>query len=163
MICRDSLVNAWAECWRKSMNAELDKRLLRLKSTDPAEFNLEMALQKNFNQETQRLCGKSCKSGGGTMRGIPYNFCRVDAYKYRTAQAVMIDRNEFAIPMQGVEITKSKKHKTKETKDYRQFAEQLCKIPESAWKHGKRPHDCQEKVIQELNEFQFTDNVCDLS
>ena len=49
MICRDILVSAWANCWKKSMNTELDMRLLKLKMSDPVQFQSEMALQERMH------------------------------------------------------------------------------------------------------------------
>lgn len=162
MICRDVLVNAWAECWRKSMNAELDNRLQKLKTTDITEFHAEMALQKSFNDATQQVCGKNCGEGG-TMKGIPYNFCRVDAYKYRAAQAIEINKNQLSIPVSNLTVSQSGAQKTKETKKYDQFAQELCKLPKAVWKQGRPPVDCTQKGLQELNGYTFTDDVCDLS
>lgn len=163
MICRDILVNAWAICWKKSMNTELDKRLLQLKKSDPIQFHSEMALQKSFNESTEMLCSKDCGSGG-TMKGIPYHFCLIDAYKYRAAQAIQINHHQLSVPEKGAFIPKSShKKKPKDNKFYHAFAKMLCSMPSSIWAEGIIPPDCQKKVINELNKFEFTDDVCDLS
>jgi len=164
MICRDILVNALAECWKRSMNSELNKRLLKLKNIDVAEFYSEIALQKSFNQATQNVCGKDCGSNG--MKGISYNFCRIDAYKYRTEQAIQININKLSVPMKediGLKESKIYKNKIKDTNFFNTFSEQLCKMPKNIWSEGNPPVDCQKKVFMELNRFEFTDDVCDLS
>jgi hypothetical protein len=163
MYCRDALVNAWAECWKKSMDNELNQRLLTLKSSNSSEFDREIALQKAFNQATHDLCGKSCGEDGD-MKGIPYNFCRVDAYRYRTAQAIQINKNQLSIPIrENIEPSKSRQEKAKDTKFFNLFIEQLCRMPNDVWDTGSPPENCQNKAFLELNEFQFTNDVCDLS
>lgn len=163
MICRDILVNAWAECWRRSMNSALDKRLLKLKKIDTVEFHFEMDLQKTFNEATYNLCGKSCDDNGN-MKGIPYNFCRVDAYKYRSAQAIQINKNQLTIPLsENIQPKKARKEKDKDTNFYKTFSEKICKMPKTVWGGGNRPVDCEKKMFNDLNSFEFTDDVCDLS
>jgi hypothetical protein len=163
MYHRDFLVNAWAECWKRSMNAELDQRLTQLKKNNVVEFHAEMELQKQFNQATEQLCGKNC-NGGGTMHGLPYNFCRVDAYKYRTAQAMQMNANQLSIPVQGnILPTKIKNQKSKDTKFYTDFITKLCTLPTTVWQGNHLPADCQRNAALELDGFEFTDDVCDLS
>jgi hypothetical protein len=163
MICQDILANAWAECWKRSMNKELDQRLLKLKSNNNAEFHFEMVLQESFNQAIHNLCGKDCGSGG-TMKGIPYNFCRVEAYKYRTAQAMQINENQLSIPIEKeAALKKSRKEKIKDTRFFNTFSEQLCKMPKNIWALKNLPVDCKKKTLMELDSFTFTDDTCDLS
>ncbi len=161
MYCRDFLTHAWAECWRRSMNSALDKRLLKLKKTDIVEFHFEMDLQKIFNEATHNLCGKNCD---GNMRGISYNFCRVDAYKYRVAQAIQINKNQLTTPLkETIQPEKTRKEKDKDTSLYKTFSEKICKMPKTVWDGGNQPIDCENKIFNELNSFNFTDDVCDLS
>lgn len=163
MICQDILVDAWTECWKRSMNSKLNQRLLKLKNSNITKFHLEMDIQKNFNSATEKLCGKDCGSGG-TMKSIPYNFCRADAYKYRTMQAIQINKNQLSIPIKGyLTLSKSHKGKTKDTQYYGIFSSWLCKMPNVVWKGGNPPADCQKKVFIELNSLEFTDDVCNLS
>lgn len=162
MICRDLLVNALAECWKKSMNSELDKRLLPLKQSNPAAFYKEMDLQKAFNQATQKACGKVCKNGQ-SMKGISYNFCRKDAYKYRASQGTQILKQALSIPTTGKISLKKSNKKNKETMSYLDFIKQLCALPNTVWQDNQAPLDCQNKGLQELNEYEFTDDPCNLS
>lgn len=169
MVCRDYLVDSLAECWKRSMNNELNKRLLKLKSINASEFDFEMNLQKKFNQAVRDLCGKNCLDPSWPtvgLRGIPYNFCRVDAYKYRTAQAIQINKNQLSIPRKNnVELNMRNpyKRKTKDTGFFNMFTEQLCKMPRNIWNTGNTPVNCQEKAFSELNDLEFTDDVCDRS
>jgi len=162
MTTRDYLVADLATCWRRSMNLELDKRLLTLKNQNVAEFHAEMDLQKVFNQATEDLCNKDCGSNG--MRGISYNFCRVDAYKYRITQATQINHNKLSVVAEGpFAIAQVRKDKIKDTKVFKNFIEKLCALPKSVWKSGNVPVDCQKEVYNVLNNYEFTDDVCDLS
>lgn len=170
MICRDFLVHTWAECWKKSMNTKLNKRLLELKSKNISEFHFEMELQKNFNLAVRDLCGKNCNDDptypGVGMRGIPYNWCRVDAYKYRTVQAIQINKNQLSIPLEenmGLNDQNPYRRKVKDTDFFNIFIEQLCKMPKNIWKTGNSPVDCQKKAFLELDNLEFTNDVCDLS
>jgi len=163
MFCRDILVNAWAECWHRSINSELDKRFQSLSKTDPNELQFEKNLQKKFDSAVQAACGKDCGSG---MRGISYNYCRVSAYKYRLAQINQINSNSFTIPskyMFGLDKVKPNKHKEKNTYFYNAFIDDVCHMPNTVWKTGTPPQDCRKKSLKELSDFEFTDDVCDLS
>ena len=144
------------------MNIELNRRLLKLKKEEGIEFHNEIELQKSFNLATQNLCGKSCDSLG--MKGISYNFCRIGAYKYRTRQALQINKNHLTIPRTlQLNVEKLHKDKVKNSYYYKNFLAQLCKMPNAVWKEKMPPTHCQQKALKELNSFAFTDDVCDLS
>lgn len=162
MVSLDQLTYENMECWRRSMDNELNKRLVKLKKLNTNQFHTEMELQKIFNQATFNLCYRNCEFGD--MKGIPYNSCRADAYKYRTAQAMQIDANQLSIPVLGnllpKKITRDKK---KYTSLYTTFARKLCEMPKDVWKGSNTPSDCEKNVLADLNSFDFTYDVCDLS
>ena len=165
MICRDALVSQWAKCWLRSMNAELDRRLVGLKKSKSPHYEAEMELQKEFNSATEKVCGKKCDFGGGSgVKGISYNFCRVGAFKYRTTQAILMDKKEFMVPAgESFSLEKSREGKSKETAHYKSFLERLCKMPQELWKNKSVPADCEKRAAKEMDGFKFTDDVCDLS
>lgn len=159
MMCNDYLTMQHAECWRRSMNSELDKRLLKLKSADKAQYDSEMQIQKSFNQAVANVCGKNCGDSNEPtvgMRGIPYNNCRVEAYKYRAEQAKLINKNELSIERTGYGISGG-------ARAYNNFADQLCKMPVNVWKDHKASVDCQQNVLKDITGYRFSEDVCDLS
>jgi hypothetical protein len=162
MICNGEITGAHKECWKKSLNSILDKRLVHLKTSDPAEFHKEMILQKSFNEAAQSSCGVDCGSDAH-MHGIPYNFCLVDAYRYRTNQAKQINHENLQVSGNTAKLRTSNKDKKKYTFFYKAFVHQLCQMPKEVWKDQVVPVDCENTALKELNSLEFTDDVCDLT
>lgn len=163
MISRDTAVNKWAECWEHSLNSDLDERLLPLKKSDKAEFSIEMELQKLFKTALIEICSRNCESGGSGMKGISYNFCRVEGYRYRTAQAIAASKNEMTIPSGESLGKKTTKQKERQTKYFKSFVQKLCQLPKNIWKDQKIPEECEKKANAELDSLELTDDVCDLN
>jgi len=163
MINRDIAVNKWAECWEHSLNSDLDARLLPLKKSNEAEFKIEMELQKTFKSALIEMCSRNCNSGGSGMKGISYNFCRVEGYRYRTAQTLEMSKSALTIPNTESLGAKKTRDKGKETKYFKVFIQKLCQLPKNIWKDGTLPEDCEKKANTELDSLELTDDVCDLS
>ena len=163
MINRDVAVNKWAQCWEHSLNVDLDERLIPLKKSDEAEFKAEMDIQKAFNVSLKKMCSRNCNSSGSGMKGISYNFCRVEGYRYRTAQTIEIRENALTIPNSENLGAKKSRDKTKQTKYFTDFIHKLCQLPKNLWKDSKVPADCEKKATEELDGLELTDDVCDLS
>lgn len=159
---RDQLVNAWAECWKRGMNGALDERLLRLKIADPPEFEKEMEIQTRFNRGVEATCGKDC-GPDGTMKGLPYNFCRAGAYKYRAEQALNLNAARLALPTAGDWQLEKDRRGSNEAPAFAPFAAELCELPGSVWAGGAPPEDCAANVEKEVEGLRFTRDVCDLS
>lgn len=166
MICNDVLVHAYAECWKKSMNETLNHRLLILKKKNITQYHSEMNIQKIFNLSVEKLCGKSCEGDNETvgMRGIPYNHCRVAAYTYRTEQAKQINTHQLTSVINlNIRKINPNRPKTKDTHFFNDFIERMCHMPQSVWLNHTIAKDCTKKMFANLNQFEFTDDVCDLS
>jgi hypothetical protein len=167
MLCNDQLTALLAECWKKTMTDAVNTRLQKLKQSNPKAFKDEVLMQKNFIDVTEKICGRDCESGG-TMHAIPYNRCRIDAYKYRSLQAFLINKNQLTVPLQDKDLTLrtmwlSNGEKTKYTDYYQPFAIKLCQMPNNIWEKPEPFQHCVKDVLNELNGFGFTDDVCDLS
>lgn len=151
------------QCWKRNMNKALNKRLLQLKKTDFVEFHQEMQLQMKFNQATEAMCSRGCGESG-SLSGTPKYYCEIEAYKFRTAQAIQINQHQLTVPMeQGFLRGKSGREKEKFTHGYKDFISAFCKLPENVWKNKLSQSECEAKAYNELNNLEFTDDVCDLS
>lgn len=148
------------QCWKRSMNKEIDKRLIPLKQTDIHEFHKEMDLQKEFNQVVKLVCGRDCQAG--TLAGTPNFSCEVAAFQYRTKIAEKIFKHELTVPVYE-KVENRYKDKEKFTKYFKEFATKLCALPPDIWKNQTKPIDCETKAYEELDHLTFTDDVCDLS
>jgi len=164
MICRDHQIHQWRLCWEKSQKSKFEVWSNSLKKTNPEHFLIEKKRNKEFLKGTEVMCGKSCSGGGSGMRGISYNFCRTNAYKYRINQIDAMQVKNFDIPSrQAFPLRKIRKKKNKESQHYKTYLNNLCKLPNIFWKNKKIPKDCESKAFEELNSFEFTDDLCDLS
>ena len=127
------------------------------------EFKAEMELQKVVKAALTEMCSRNCNSGGSGMKGISYNFCRVEGYRYRTAQTIEMSKNALSIPNMESLGAKKTRNKSKETKYFKEFVQKLCQLPKNIWKDSKIPNNCEQKANEELDSLELTDDVCDLS
>lgn len=162
---RGALLKVWASCWKRSMNQALDLRLTKLKQSNPAQFKFEMGLQTVFNKAAEKRCSRNC--GGGTIGSISYQFCIADTMKFRAQQAQQIAEGRLSVSGEKNEFQLGKaradRKKKKDTKYFKTFVEQLCKMPKEIWQGGEVPESCESKATKELDGYEFTDDVCDLS
>lgn len=149
------------DCSKSAMNTSLDKRLLLLKDTNKQLFKKEMHLQKIFNQTIEAHCDTDrCRETGGTVWGLANSSCINEAYEYRTLQSELINSNKLALTLNN---KKSKKLENKNIDKFNAYVKLLCLMPANVWTDKKIPDNCEEKALIELNNMEFTDDVCDLT
>lgn len=156
---------AWAEaqqCWKRSMNREVDKRLLVIKKFAPNGFHKEMRIQMAFNKATAALCHRDCEMG--SLSATPNNYCDIAAFKFRTQQAVQINNHRLTVPSENMfDVEKARKQKQKFTDVYKDYISKVCDMPDDVRENRADKQNCQKDLYQELNEYSFTDDPCDLS
>ncbi|MDE2120122.1 MAG: hypothetical protein KGJ64_05485 [Betaproteobacteria bacterium] len=130
---------------RRVMNQALDVRLRKLQARDPHQFAREMALQKEFNAATERLCSAYAEIDHGSSGDMCVSLCRQYLYDYRTRQARGIDRSELS----GARASVS--GRSYAAPYFHRFSSDFCSVmPPSVWKAGVAPRDCAQSIDSEI-------------
>ncbi len=130
---------------RKAMIQALEPRLQRLKATDPVQYQLEMALQKEFNSATTALCKEYAGIDHGSSTDLCVSLCHQYLYSYRTTQARQIDAS--ALDLKRLPTPKASYSQSY----FHGFASHLCSgMPPGVWKHRSAPKDCAQAVGNEI-------------
>lgn len=138
---------AEANCLNDLMNSELDKRLLPLKKSDPAQFKSEMKLQKAFNTASTKAC-TAYNACSGTMYKVTRAECGIYILQYRIKQIEQINNKglDIARAKTGFKLD-AKLSPIGEIKDY---ADLTCKMPIDVFKGGKILDNCSPSVTEEF-------------
>ncbi len=130
---------------RKAMIQALEPRLQRIKAADPAQYQREMALQKEFNSATAGLCNEYARIDHGSSTDLCVSLCHQYLYSYRTRQARQIDASTLTVnnsPMPKASYS---------AKYFHGFASDLCSsMPPGVWKHRSAPKDCAQAVGNDI-------------
>jgi hypothetical protein len=136
-------------CYERTMNKLLDKRLLKLKSNEPKEFAVEMAIQKDFNRAVKKFCApdpEMAKAGSDRSSG-----CKIAFFRYRGQQADLV--NQESLKFTGQLSPRFRKAISREISA---FAKSICTLPTVVWKEKAVPPRCLDDALGDLAEHTLT-------
>lgn len=135
---------ATMEAARSSMNVELDKRLLPLKTKDAKQFSIEMGVQKDFNQAVDSFCAFYRETCGGSVCSICISGCFEAMYSYRLKQAREINEARLEVSAPGKLAPKYA------SKHFLKFAAAICGMPPDVFKDKKPAPSCVDRVLESI-------------
>jgi hypothetical protein len=150
------VVERLAQCTRRVMNAELDKRLLKLKRNNRKQFAAEMKLQKFYNQSTEATCARYEACAEGPYFAQYASECRNRFHGYRAHQAALLNQGRLRLPDAQGYIPKV------QPKPYQLFATGLCNMPVEVWENGEKPPDCEARALAAFDRdvWYFEEALC---